>query len=69
MNKFFKASKSYIVFAAVTVAVFTIAVWNKAVSYVQSGLSDSQSIRVSEKATCDESQQAEGKFTGCNSIL
>lgn len=55
--------------ALVAVAVFTVTVWNKAVSYIQAGLSESESIRVSEKNSCDEAQQADGKFTGCNSIL
>lgn len=69
MKNIFKASKSYIALVAVAVAVFTVTIWNKAVSYIQAGLNESESIRVSEKSSCDEAQQADGKFTGCNSIL
>lgn len=70
MKKIFNSTKSFVLLAVMSVAVFGIAVWDKAVAYVQTGLSDSQSIRVSEKATCDETQQdSSAKFSGCNSIL
>ncbi len=70
MKKIFSFTKSYALLGVVSVAVFGLAVWDKAVSYVQTGLSDSKSIRVTEKATCDDTQQdANTKFSGCNSIL
>jgi hypothetical protein len=70
MKKIFSTSRSYVLLGVMSVAVFGIAVWDKAVAYVQNGLSDSQSIRVSEKAACDESaQDSNTKFSGCNSIL
>lgn len=70
MKKIFNTSRSYVLLAFMSVAVFSVAVWDKAVAYVQSGLSDSESIRVSEKASCDESEQdSSTKFSGCNSIL
>ncbi len=70
MKKIFSSTKSYVLLGVVSTAVFGLAVWDKAVSYVQTGLSDSQSIRVSEKAVCEEaSQNADAKFSGCNSIL
>lgn len=70
MKKIFSSTKSYVLFGVVSVAVFGLAVWDKAVSYVQTGLSDSKSIRVTEKATCDDTQHdANAKFSGCNSIL
>lgn len=70
MKKIFNTSRSYVLLAVMSVAVFSVAVWDKAVAYVQSGLSDSESIRVSEKAACDESaQDSSTKFSGCNSVL
>jgi hypothetical protein len=70
MKKIFSSTKSYVLLGVVSVAVFGLAVWDKAVSYVQAGLSDSKSIRVTEKTTCDDTQQdTNTKFSGCNSIL
>lgn len=70
MKKIFNSTKSFVLLGIMSVAVFGAVVWNKAVSYIQAGLSDSQSIRVSEKAACDETNQdADAKFSGCNSIL
>jgi hypothetical protein len=70
MKKIFSSTKSYVLLGVVSVAVFGLAVWNKAVSYIQTGLSDSKSIRVTEKAICDDAQQETNtKFSGCNSIL
>lgn len=70
MKKIFNSTKSLVLLGVMSVAVFGAAVWDKAVSYVQAGLSDSKSIRVTEKATCDDTQQdASVKFSGCNSIL
>lgn len=70
MKKIFSTTKSYVLLAVMSVAVFGIAVWDKAVAYVQNGLSDSASIRVSEKSSCDESSKdSNTKFSGCNSVL
>lgn len=70
MKKIFNSTKSFVLLGIMSVAVFGVAVWDKAVSYIQAGLSDSQSIRVSEKAVCDEADQnSNAKFSGCNSIL
>lgn len=70
MKKLFSTTKSYVLLAVMSVAVFGIAVWDKAVAYIQNGLSDSASIRVSEKSACDESSKdSNTKFSGCNSVL
>ncbi|MCF7864981.1 MAG: hypothetical protein K9M11_00550 [Candidatus Pacebacteria bacterium] len=70
MKKIFSSSRSYALLAVMSVAVFSLAVWGKVVAYIQNGLTDSASIRVSEKASCDESSQdSNTKFSGCNSVL
>lgn len=70
MKNTFKRSRAYVLLAVMSVSVFSLVAWNKAVSYVKNGLSDSASIRVSEKASCDEADQDSGsKFSGCNSVL
>lgn len=70
MKKIFSTSRSYVLLAVMSVAVFSVSVWDKAVAYIQNGLSDSESIRVSEKSSCDETEQdSSAKFSGCNSIL
>lgn len=70
MKKIFNSSRAYVLLAVMSVTVFSLAVWDKVVAYVQSGLSDSASIRVSEKASCDESSEdSNSKFSGCNSVL
>jgi hypothetical protein len=70
MKKIFSKTKSYVLLGVMSVAVLGVAVWDKVVSYVQTGLSDSASIRVSQKASCDETQQdSNTKFSGCNSVL
>lgn len=71
MKKVFQASKWIVLAGATTVGVFAFAVWNVAVSFVEKGLADSQSIRVSqEKTSCSVTQaDASVHFSGCNSIL
>lgn len=70
MKKIFSNITSVAVIASASVAVLGIALLNKTVAYVQEGLSDSASIRVSDKTTCDvEGQDSGTKFSGCNSIL
>ncbi len=70
MKKIFGKAKAYIMLGAVSAGLLGAVIWNKVASYVQAGLSDSSSIRVSEKASCDESERdSNAKFSGCNSVL
>lgn len=71
MKQVLKASKWIVLAGTTAVGVFVFAVWNVAVSFVEKGLADSQSIRVSqEKVSCSASQaDSSVHFSGCNSIL
>lgn len=71
MKKIFSITKAHVLVVVMSVAVFGLVIWDKVSSFVQRGLSDSASMRVSEKASCDESATTDSsaKFSGCNSVL
>lgn len=50
--------------------IFALA-WQSMITFVQKGLADSRSIRVSETNACSSTESNSDKphFTGCNSIL
>ena len=67
MNKNYKTI-SIVVLAGIVVSMLVVG-FEKAQSYVASGIKDSQKLRVTESNTCDPTKTQKPHFGGCSSIL
>lgn len=69
METIHKNKQVLILAAAVAAGAGVATVATQASSFIERGLSDSQSIRVAEANNCLASGADEARFVGCNSIL